>query len=226
MRVAPVSIVFGSCVVALLAAPLQLAAQIGIIDNYNEGSFVFTNSGADVFDGPDPSVFPGLRAYILDKQDETSGGSLTIAEGVLTWNQTTTAEAVRLWYTAGSSTPIDLSGYSAFRITLLSAPENPGQLGVGYTYWWKTNQHIASYAYVSMPSSGTIDIPFELFELPEEYGPVDFTQGVGVHLEMLGWLLDEGTYVFDDFQLVIPEPTTFTLLGLGSLALVMGRRRR
>ena len=43
--------------------------------------------------------------------------------------------------------------------------------------------------------------------------------------------MDPGTYTWtlpnDSVTLtIIPEPTTFTLLGLGSLALVMGRRRR
>jgi hypothetical protein len=58
--------------------------------------------------------------------------------------------------------------------------------------------------------------------------PTPITEPGVASIEIGGALLPDGSggYTADMMIYVIPEPTTLTLLSLGSLALVMARRRR
>jgi hypothetical protein len=211
---------------AALAACLSTSSvKAGVvIDDFAWSEIVNTTvNGARAL--PTPGVFPasggGSRAILLIKADESSETSISIGSGVLTWTQTA-ATGDYGWVTCYGDVTQDLSAYNALRVTVNSAPANPGLLGASVGTYVTTGQ-----GFVSLPSSGTVDIPFSLFDqftASHGYAAINYSRVWSAGL--IFYSLSPGVYEFSGFEAVlIPEPSTFALAGLGSIALMLARRR-
>jgi hypothetical protein len=189
------------CAAMILAAHPRLSAQMLVLDDFSAGDIRVTNSTPFHSPGQDiPGVFGGHRTLDMQKADESSASSIIVGSGVLTWNKTAPAAGGDYsWVTYGTVGSVhDLSLYNAFRLTVVSAPDIRHN-----SLWIVLGSTVVSYAYVDLPASGIVYIPFSLFANSDI--PLDLTQVQDVQLGLNNWL-SPGTYVFDNFEaLVIPE---------------------
>ena len=210
-------ILLASYVALAMTVQSRLSAQVQILDNFNSGNITVSNSVSSTFGNPVPGVFGGNRGILLDKATESSATSVTVGGGVLTWNETSPGDFASVIY-GTATTLINISGYNAFRITVDSTPQTAGQLEINYFYYGSPTHLYGVNAYATLPSSGTVDIPFASFVSNAGFPPIDFTQAHAIGLTFRGNLLGQGAYVFDNFQaVVVPEPSTIALLACGIL---------
>ena len=95
---------------------------------------------------------------------------------------------------------INAGTLDTFRISVNSAPPNAGQLELDLSYFVSPNSLYGTYALATLPTSGTVEIPFSSFVTNADFPRVDFTMVHSVALAFRGNLLARGTYVFDNFQ--------------------------
>jgi hypothetical protein len=218
----------------------DLHGGVLVLDDFNSGDITVSNSVHSSWGNAVPGVFGGNRAILLEKADESSATYVAVGSGVLTWNETAAAPtSVGADYgvvlDGWLDTNVDLSSYNAFRITVVSAPQNAGQLEVVYWYRGSPTHSYGVDAWATLPASGIVDIPFSSFLdswiSAGTFPPIDWTQAEGVGLTFRGNLLAQGTYVLDDFLAVtqavtVPAPGAIVLgcIGFG-LSGWLGRRR-
>ncbi len=209
---------------SLFAVQVRLPAQVQVLDDFSSGNITVSNStGSSFIHNSVPGVFGGTRDIFLNKADESSTTSIIVGSGALTWVGTAQGDEGFLNY-GTPTTSVDLSAYNAFRITIDSAPQNPGKLEVDFSYLEHSGA-FGVYALATLPTSGTVDIPFSSFIVPPKFPPLDFTQAHSVGLSFRGSLLAQGTYVLDNFQVVVvPEPSSIALLAFGMLGVGLACR--
>lgn len=197
--------------------PLSLAVtnlpSAQVIDNFGYGFFTLPGiSGPYFLSEAGSGVFSG-NEYIQIFFSTTS--TLTIGGGELVWAETSSADFAYLEYSG--STNLDLSGYNTFRISVLSAPENAGQLSLGLVYGDPAASTYSAFASVELPASGTVSIPFSSFNpSPSSSPPIDWTQVDAVTLGFTGSSLAPGTYVLANFLAAsTPVAPAYILSGTG-----------
>jgi hypothetical protein len=216
-----------TCAVSMLTFNNSLSAQSQVLDNFSSGNIIVDHSVTSTFGDPVPGVFGGNRAILLSKQNEASPTSIQVGSGVLTWNGSA-GDYGHVGY-GTATTSADLSAYNAFRITVISAPQNPGQLEVNLGYRGSPTQLYGVWALADLPASGIVDIPFSSFGVPQSFPPIDLTQIHDIGLTFRGNLLSAGTLVLDNFQVTtVPEPGTFAIMAIGVLGFgfIRARMRR
>jgi hypothetical protein len=215
---------------ALLLAGLASADRadaVPVLDDFNAGDVVVTASVPSTFGVPVPGVFGDNRGILLLKEFEASATSVTVGSGVFTFNRTGRDFASLIYGTL--TTDVDLSAYNAFRLTIVSAPENAGLLDLRLYYQGSPTGVFGVNAVIPMPSSGTVTVPFSALTLPAGFPPFDLAHVRGVGIELNERALIPGTYVFDDFLAVavaVPEPSMPLLFAAGLLAFGAVVRRR
>lgn len=198
-----------ACAAIFLAGQPRLCAQVLVMDDYTTGDVIVTNSHTSPAGVRQnlPGVFGGLRHFLFHKADESSAASISVGSGVLTFNKLAPAGGEDYgWLTYGDVFSVqDLSAYNAFRLTVVSAPDIPfnNSLWIVLSYYNSPTSSVSSFAYVDLPASGIVEIPFSEFASPGSPSP-DLTQVQDVQLG-LNYLLAPGTYVFDNFQAVGPS---------------------
>lgn len=222
------------CCIALAAAasfwPAAALAQPALVlDNFDAGDQLVGSSTGGSFGTPVPGVFSGNRIMLLVKQNESSATTIAVGGGQLSWVQTSSTrfgDYGVMYDDAVAAPPADLSAYNAFRLTVVSAPANPGAVDFMMVFSLPGNT-VARRATAAIPTSGVVTVPFSLLSRADGFA-FDLTQVRGVGLEFAGGQMSAGTYVFDDFQAVavVPEPSRWALMGLGLLAAAWRGRLR
>lgn len=210
-----------ACTTLILALHPRLLAQTLVLDNYNSGNIVVNSSTTSWIIQYVPVAPGGVREIILGKNGESSPTSLTIGSGVLTFNATSIGDWFEVSDGYVQNSTLDLTGYNAFALTVLSAPAGwPGSdLTAGAGSFDAGNGIIAIGAPASLPDSGIgrAVFPFSWWD----GSGVDFNKIFEVEVDFYAEV--PGTYVFDNLQaVVVPEPATLTLGLIGALALWLG----
>jgi hypothetical protein len=179
----------GAALAFLFTSYLQSPAQALLLDDFSSGNVVVSNTVWSSSGDPVEGVFGGWRAVLLTKEIESSATFISIGSGVLTWNQTG-EDSSFVGYRSG-----DLSGYDAFRLTVVSAPLNAGGLEVALNYS-VTNHGFQMRVPAPLPPSGTgtVEVAFSSFFTriaDAGWPPIDMT-AVGVALELRGGHPDSG----------------------------------
>jgi uncharacterized repeat protein (TIGR03803 family) len=189
-----------------------------VIDDFSSINFTVVSSNSPYFVvEPGSGVF-GEGGYVfiaVYQGNESSATSLSFGGGALIWNETSVTDIAQVYYSG--PTVLNLSAFNAFRITVVSAPDNAGQMDVGLIYDG-TNEASAS---VTLPTSGTVTLPFSSFIAGPPSPPVDFTHVDSIALLLDGSQLSPGRYVLAYFLAVatpIAPPVILSQLGFGVLS--------
>jgi hypothetical protein len=209
----------GLLVVQMLVASMKLDAQGVVLDGYSAGTTTITARG--LYDQTVASVFGGYRDITYNPL--SSGGYISVGAGALTWQQNSAydygvIEAGR--GVAGTQT-LNLSSYEALLITVISAPQNAGQMNFQVVFQTSPSASQTVNVPVAVPVSGTVTVPFSAFISAGGAGcSFSSVDEVGLYL---GGTTVPGKYVFNNL-IAVPEPSSWWLMSLGIAGCLWTRR--